>query len=335
MINNRVLIIGFGRIGQMKAKQWKNLNCDVYVYDTDVRSLMKARKSRYTVVDNLNQEIEYMDICVPTAFHAKYIMDERITVLKKIVVEKPIVSNKVDWELLNNYARKFPDRVSKIIVSEQYYYSNALKYVKNAIPKDGIRSIRIKMNKDRTQDNLNGRFMDRDLQSYGIELPHMIAMLDFFNIDFSKIDSKFKNDFFLSDTELESGCKLEGFANQVHYYLESFLGKFIYNNQQKSFYNIVDREVIIRTDNGSYIIKLDPIKGLKRYKSIIIFNGTKFELEDNMLKNMIFCLINSQSNIKSNFHNAMNIALVLINLKNNAANGSVSAGFVSYTKEIL
>lgn len=324
VMNNRVLIIGFGRIGQMKAKQWESLNCDVYVYDTDIKTLGEARRSGYQVVNNLNQEIEYLDICVPTALHATYIMDERITVLKNIVVEKPIVSNSTDWALLNDFAHKFPDKISKIIVSEQYYYSNALNYVKNVIEKNEIISIGIKMNKDRTLDNLNGRFIDRDLHAYGIEFPHILAVLDLFNIDFSKINSEFENDFFFNVIEAESGCTLEGSVGQIHYYLESFLGMYIYSSQQDTPHNKVDREVVIQTKKESYIVKFDPVKGLDRYRSMIISKDSEFTLEDNMLGNMISRIINGQPESNCNFYNAMNLACVLMNLKSNAQHHNIA-----------
>ena len=315
-MQERVLVVGFGKIGRLKAQKWRKLKCDVYVWDTSTQALETAQEIGYKISNNLSMEVEYVDICVPTSFHIMYMTDLRFNVIKKMLVEKPVVSNMRDWKKLNNFLDNYPDRAEKIFVSEQYYYSNALREIKKVIDGHKILSIDIRMNKNRTIDNSMGRFVDYDLRSYGIELPHMIAILDFFNSNWDQINFDSMNNFYVQREKIDSGCRLKGQYNHISFGLESFLGEYRYDTFNHQIKNVcVDRQLTIHTNYEELGVIFDPVLGIERYNSKIVSSKKELILKDDMLENMLSGVLSNHMNKRNNVRNALRVSKFLIDLK--------------------
>ena len=92
MKKNKILLIGYGKIGQKYFSILRNLNQSVYIYDTDVNVLKK--KINFVDIKNTNtlKNFSHIIIATPPSSHIYYV---KIAILNKIpfLVEKPLSNN--------------------------------------------------------------------------------------------------------------------------------------------------------------------------------------------------------------------------------------------------
>jgi hypothetical protein len=272
-----VLVIGYGKIGRIKAFIWQSLGRSVYVHDTN------DAKRRQVIEDGfmLHARREYsedfvVDISTPASFHVsslKWVLESVKAEPRTILIEKPLVSDEDEERLLNSLLSKAKAAryKKKIIVNESYYLSAALQFVVDDIKSKGeqIVEIHAELSKNRMQDVANGRFVDESLGSLGIELPHMIAMVQ--GLGFSL------NDFSVQDVSIFTGQQShnEGFRLQFQaagtpIALESYLGDFRMRTDGICVSNEKPiRTLTVATNALKYRVYFDPVPDLERYKAKI------------------------------------------------------------------
>lgn len=290
-VNRRVLILGCGTIGRIKALLWLRLGCAVYVYDNNASQMQQILRtdSRLKPFDShLDNDIDLVDISTPNDQHAICLRwtFETIPDIKTVLIEKPICSNAEDKVLIEDLLHK--NNKALVYVNETYFWSDGLKWIRARLrhDHDQITDISINLSKNRLADLKNGRFFDHDLESYGIELPHAYAILQ--TLDFS-LDALVveKNINYKSQTNLSNqGLSLQLKDDQDRFIqVFSFLGNFrvVDGHIMK---NHLERSVRIKTKNGrEYKVEFDPAPGLDRYKSrITVDEKTEFIVDDNHMK---------------------------------------------------
>lgn len=271
-----VLVIGYGKIGGIKARIWRSLGRRVIVYDVEARKLDQALSdgfetfnSAYTLKTDL-----IVDISTPATFHLeslKWVLDTLPSLPRVILIEKPLASN--PEELLALEALFSDESMAvkqRIIVNESYYLSSALKHLADLLreEKQNIQAISIELSKNRLEDVSAGRFTDPHLGALGIELPHMIALLQGLGIDLENLTVEKASIFKVQDNEHNEGFKLELRHKGTAIVLESYLGNFRIGEHDLSTSNYeVIRCLEAATDQAIYKVEFDPVQGVERYKS--------------------------------------------------------------------
>lgn len=238
MHKKRVLIVGLGKFGSIKADVYNRLGCQVDAIDTSKqinKNLEGIISNIFNTEDEIRLSYDIYDICVPTPFHSAYIQkltinDPNVT----IVCEKPLCSNFHDLAAAlemrgRNYGTNY-------VYSENYVASNLTKKAIDLIKEHNLKPARavIEFSKDRRADIAAGRFVDPDLEGFGIEVPHMLTTLEMLGIGFDQITSALTDDLFCNDTtylrqgnikirgtsqkgvRLEMYQSLDGFCNFHH-----------------------------------------------------------------------------------------------------------------------
>ncbi|HFI0777315.1 TPA: dehydrogenase, partial [Streptococcus suis] len=67
--SNNILIVGFGKIGKIKANKWLDRGYSVYVKDVNFCNLMLLNKG-INVADDISRKYFTIEICTPTKQHA-------------------------------------------------------------------------------------------------------------------------------------------------------------------------------------------------------------------------------------------------------------------------
>lgn len=102
-MNNRIGVIGFGKMGQLHAMAYEKLGHIVTIFDSH-----PIEKSKHFYISDFNEflaNIDIISICSPTHLHFEHI---KICIEsgKKILVEKPICSTYEQTTTINNMLQK-------------------------------------------------------------------------------------------------------------------------------------------------------------------------------------------------------------------------------------
>ena len=287
---DKVLILGCGTIGQIKAGLWLSLGMDVYLYDTNPSQVNKLlstdeRLKRFRQ-DKTNGFI--VDISTPSDQHASSLqwVFEAIKNPRTVLVEKPICTNISDKMAINRLLNKHRD--VSIYVNESYFWSSALDWLLNQlyVNNESLRSIEVSLSKNRLADTRAGRFFDRELESYGIEMPHVIAILQKLGVDISRL-RVLANTLYRSDIDpLNQGVNIElSDANGSTIKIDSFLGNFMILESNR-VPNCLARWLIVKTNKqNTYRITFDPAPNERRFKSVVMINDDeRIVLDDDHLR---------------------------------------------------
>ena len=96
MLNKKVLIIGFGSIGQRHAKLISKVVGIKNVYIYSQKSIRRYKSTR-SIIEAFNYNPDYIVICTPTNDHLRKIkLIEKKLVRKEVLVEKPLFSKDED-----------------------------------------------------------------------------------------------------------------------------------------------------------------------------------------------------------------------------------------------
>lgn len=270
-----VLVIGFGKIGTIKSEIWKSLGAEVYVYDISPSANGRVSKAGYTPF-NLNNVASFseliVDISTPAAKHAsalEWVLDTLPVNPRCILFEKPLVSSRAELIHLQNTLHSHPE-VDKqhIFINESYYASAALKKVRDLINDSGetIKEVSINLSKNRISDNDNGRFFDYELGAIGIEMPHMIAIAQYFGLDLSVLAEQSAKLYVDSSREDNQGVAVRYKDCGVSVDLTSFLGDFKIDDYDEVAENQnVTRMLAIKTNTKLYEVLFDPAPDVPRY----------------------------------------------------------------------
>ncbi|WP_163652947.1 Gfo/Idh/MocA family oxidoreductase [Listeria sp. PSOL-1] len=265
-LSKRVLMVGFGTMGRIMLKKWLNYveNVDVVDINHDPTEKISKRVQFYSSLEKLNQAIspsffyDVVYICVPTDKHLQIIEELLIAEypFKKILIEKPLTNDIHALNKINNLVEKYSQVGIQVFVQEQYYLSSALEALEIICGTNEIIQMEIEMSKDRTLDEEKGRFKDTVLGTFGIEFPHMLAILDKLNLleQFEITDVEY-----LEPDSFYSGVTVQGESSGINIILKSHLDA-----------KNIKRNVAITSATGEqWAAWFDPIPNFSRYYSSI------------------------------------------------------------------
>ena len=284
------MILGCGTIGQIKAGLWLSLGANVYLYDTSPAQIDKLLKTDKRLQRFNQQQMGdfTVDISTPSDQHASSLLwaFETIKNPRIILLEKPICTNANDRAVINRLLSIHGS--VPVYVNESYFWSSALDWLSNRlhINDEKIVSIEINLSKNRLADTRAGRFFDRDLESYGIEVPHAIAILQRLGVDIDGLRVgankmyRSENDSFNQGVHL----MLSDMSSRI-IKIDSFLGDFMIQTGEK-IQNSLTRWLIVETDKqNKYHVLFDPVPNEQRFKSVITINDNeRVVLDDDHLR---------------------------------------------------
>ncbi len=324
----RVLIIGYGKIGRIKAFLWKKLGFKVYIFDINNNAEIRALKDGFKLFDGVIDKDTIVDISSSSGQHfnsLKWLIDYPLTNLPKLIlIEKPLFSSDTENNLYKKLLKtnKQKNLMDRIYLNDSYYESEGLKLLVNSIDSK-IKKIIIELSKNRLHDIENGRFSDEELMSIGIEVPHILAVLQILNIDLKKIGDIQSRIFKDSEKEQNQGTVIKFKNEETTIEISSFLGDFKISDDTIAFANNDVRKVIIETINKDFLLEFDPIKGLPRYHSRLSTNDKQNKvnkvvtIQDNhLVAHMKKLIVGEQNKKLTGYDNAEFLARLLIDFKN-------------------
>ncbi|PEZ30943.1 hypothetical protein CN345_17625 [Bacillus thuringiensis] len=291
-----VLIIGYGKIGKIKAQIWRQCGTNVSISDITKKQIENATMDGFSIdVPSFHTTYNFVDICTPSGTHIDVLRHLILVGCKfdYVVIEKPLYSNIQEKNNLYQLLDNDTSLHEKIIVNEQYYKSKMIKFLREKIKNDSITYIEITMSKNRTTDNEHGRFFDYDIGSYGIEVPHILAILEMLNqsIDGMKL---IENVLYVgSNNKSNQGVHIVYVSNSgTTVVINSFLGDFKMSSNNKILDNsTTDRHVFIKGQGCEYRVILDPHPSQDRLVTELNFGNESTLIRDDMLKENISDII--------------------------------------------
>lgn len=263
----QVLIVGYGKIGRIKAPMWQAMGATVYVYEQSDALHSKILEDGYGLFVSKDQTFDIIDISTPASMHYKALAwaIDTATDPDIYLIEKPLASTPEELQAFKTLLLETPDLSRKIVINESYYQSNLMDEVAEDIESRNanIQSIHIELSKNRLKDLEAGRFFDDHLEAIGFEVPHMLAILDRLGVPLPKdckpslIVDKLKraNQAFILKTN-DSGPEVV---------LESYLGNFRYEGASITNNAAITRKATITTDILDYQIEFDPLLDQERF----------------------------------------------------------------------
>ena len=115
-IESNILIVGFSKIGKIKANKWLDRGYSVYVKDVNFCNLMLLNKG-INVADDISRKYFTIEICTPTKQHAIVFKN----IIKKylfsyIIIEKPLCNTLEELEVFTSIIKKQPYLEEKIFL---------------------------------------------------------------------------------------------------------------------------------------------------------------------------------------------------------------------------
>lgn len=313
----------------MKSSIWQSLGMTVAIVDPKISVPVQDDYIDASQIPASKEVI--VDIATPAGHHVSTLLEAHSRFgdsIQKVIIEKPLASSQSELDILKSYVNKNKNLQLNMFVNESYFVSSALEFVKNRISKsdENILSIFIRLDKNRILDNKHGRFFDESLESLGIEVPHIIAIVEFLageNINSSDLNSTiYRNG---NDSKNQTVVLSGKTKNGIGLDLQSSLGDFRVEDENIIEGNDIRRIVNIQTNKTLYSIHFDPVPGLNRQKSLIeIAPNTEDKVEekvvdDNHLVRLTKLVAKGKLNeqLKSNIglDNALRICEILLTLK--------------------
>lgn len=291
-----VLVIGYGKIGRIKALNWQSLGRQVIVFDTNTEKRQQATTDGFALFEDSHKYRDLIaDISTPASFHLtslEWMLSHVTPMPRSVLIEKPLVSNETELNQLMQLLDANPTLNDRLVVNESYHLSTALRYVAQDIVKSGakITSIKAELSKNRLNDIAQGRFTDDYLGPLGIELPHMIAMVQALGMELKHIDIQDVAIVEDKHTPHNSGFTIDLRANGISVTMSSYLGNFRLDNDRPVLNKDIVRSLEVETTAKVYKVLFDPVAGHQRYMSEVstvdpTFKATeRIVMEDNHLK---------------------------------------------------
>lgn len=320
----QVLVIGYGKIGQIKALLWESLGATVYVHDVSQPAVQKALndglKSYKECVTGKKLTI---DISTPAEQHyksLKWAIETISSSIDQILIEKPLASS---LEELANFTSLEETVKSKLRLNESYFSSAGLLQLMTSIDETPSH-IEIELSKNRLDEIARGRFFDHNLGAVGIETPHMLAILQMLHIPLEKICVSYAS-LYVDSRQIENqGFEMSFIAAGISVLLRSFLGDFTRSESRLIKSNRMARYVKVRTKLNDYVLEFDPAPDLQRYHSRLTMRQSGqskpvvSEFTDNHLKEHMLHLQNKDPvNPLLEFENAVYLSSLLNKFRDN------------------
>ncbi|MFH1423470.1 MAG: Gfo/Idh/MocA family oxidoreductase [Candidatus Nealsonbacteria bacterium] len=174
----KIIQIGNGNVAKMHRECFTRESMVIAVIETNPAKLKRAKEEGFSAFPDiaslplrLMEEADLWDICAPDENH--YPMMKKILEMgfKKILVEKPICQPS-QIQAMRKLLANFPN--AKICVEETYASSQVVATIREMCEKYRIFHPKILMeqSKNRMQDIVNGRFVDKELGVFALEVPH-------------------------------------------------------------------------------------------------------------------------------------------------------------------
>ncbi|MDZ3952330.1 hypothetical protein U0X36_05115 [Bacillus thuringiensis] len=280
-----VLIVGYGKIGKIKARIWKRCGANVSISDITKKQMECAQLGGFSI--EKATAYHFIDICTPSSIHIEVLRQIISDGVKfdRVVIEKPLFNNSKEQKMLDELLINDTSLYEKIIVNEQYYKSKGIQILKERLLKEKVKHIKITMSKNRKKDNQDGRFIDNDIGAYGIELPHILAILDMLGKPINVMEAT-KNILYVDlNDKNNQGIAIEYTTKDcTKVIINSFLGDFKVSPENKISNNkIVDRSILIEGDGFLYRVILDPHPLKSRLLAELHFNNDSMLIHDDML----------------------------------------------------
>lgn len=310
MKSDKVLIIGYGKIGRIKSRIWRSLGIEAIVYDIDQKAALSAYQDDFNVYHpSSSMSGDYMlDISTPAGQHFKALAwatshgagDPNV-----IIIEKPLVSTLEEASALEGFIQTTSGRTleDKIFVNESYYSSSALALVRDSILESGesIEAFEMELSKNRLMDNDQGRFFDAALGAVGIEVPHMLATLQMFGLRPELLVASRATlliDHMRPDNQ---AFLLQHCYAGVDIKLTSYLGDFRLQSGRLVKNEGIVRELRVTTNKTCYRLEFDPVAILPRYYtklhtlSATTVSQPQAIVDDHLRKHMSLCAASQES----------------------------------------
>lgn len=325
----QVLIVGYGKIGRIKAFMWQSLGDKVFIHDTSQLARQRAIEDGFELLES--QKIDnrtIIDISTPAEQHfsaLKWCVDATTELPRYILVEKPLVSSREELEALQSLTRSYGSNLEEIIfLNESYYESAGLHKLMELI--DGPpRYIEVELSKNRLEDSSKGRFFDNKLYSIGIEVPHILAVLQILNINLDKLKNS-KSILYVNENRYQDqGFELEFSFDKTKVVLRSFLGGFNVRRGYVQNTNNLIRVIKVHTDTQNVTLELDPVTTLPRYHSRISVDSVEREepfvinvADNHMLNHMQQFRHGNNINKLLSYKNALYLSSLLIHIRDHS-----------------
>jgi len=322
-----VLIIGYGKIGQIKAQIWKDFGARIFVSDTSSKRINKAIDDGFCDNNKFRNKYDYIDICTPTNSHIETLLSviSKQHDFKFITVEKPLFNNQTDRDRLVELLNDAPSLSNRIVVNEQYYRSKALMKLRNILSNKKIDRVEIEMSKNRIPDISEGRFIDDKIGVYGIELPHILALLSSLGISVKNAEILSNKCFSACDDNQNCGVCIELLSRDTEIIARSFIGDFALSNNTTSLIsNAMTRKLVITSNGDEHTLLFDPHPSMERLYSEIITPTESITIYDNMLRSNINDIISNHIHSKCRIQSAIEQADLLMSFANNSVTQSIS-----------
>lgn len=271
---DKVLVVGYGNIGRIKAPIWKSLGLDVVIHDINSHAADVARRHGYTVYDMRSPlSGQYMlDVSTPAGSHFEaltWALAHVASLPTAVLIEKPLASGHEELSLFESFADTPVGRAlgNRIFVDESYFSSRALTLTNDIIlqANEVIESLDIELSKNRLLDCHGGRFFDADLGAIGIEVPHMLAILQLLGVDPALLAASAATLLIDAERHENQAFVFHARAAEADIRLTSYLGNFRLHDNRLVKNEGVVRRVRIATNKGRYVLDLDPVPHLPRY----------------------------------------------------------------------
>lgn len=170
----RVCVVGLGRVGRLHRRLLQEIGAEVVCVDP------LSTDTRWRQIEDVPATtVDVWLICSPTSEHMsclRRILD--VAQDARVILEKPAcVPDEV--EQLTQLMRRHS--TSRIVLMNQYAHALGLTELVQCYRKlaDGpLDEVRIEFSKDRMDDAINGRFIDRHYGIFGYEWLHMLTCLE-------------------------------------------------------------------------------------------------------------------------------------------------------------
>ena len=205
MTTHTIGLVGCGHISVTHLKAWKKLtNCEVRgVFDLNQELAAKraqefAVPKIYTDLNELIADCDVLDVCTPPQTHAK-IAQQIIAAGKNLVIEKPLVTNVADWEMLLAALETSP---SKIAIVHNLKYSAGIQQAKKWVDAGKIGRIISIQNEFLTSPNHDRMLVGNSHWSHRLPggrwfetMPHQLYLTHYFggNLKFTSVSSLHTN----------------------------------------------------------------------------------------------------------------------------------------------
>lgn len=293
-----ILIIGFGKMGKIKASIWHSLGAKIFILDTEqTTSAIVPREytsvnSVYDFFVKVKTTHYFVDIVTPNGTHMQVLEDvckHAVGTSVTIIIEKPAFSSLDEMRMLDRISAS--SKQVNLLVSENYMSSLALHQLKQLLEQkkaDGltIQKIEVNFSKNRMQDVGTGRFYDKELGPYGIELPHMLACLDAIGVTIDSLEIKKSLHLHFSEDIYDEGVYVVlASTTGIHIVLNQSLGSFSVDEQLDLNQNKLERWIQVQLSDSSQIrVDFDPVATLPRYTSRLQVSNQTPVISDNHLR---------------------------------------------------